>query len=681
MTQRKKSVSFVLLFSLATLLLFGLAVSAYAQPYQTVTLTSTPEPVVQGGTVDVTFTYNTSDNRDDLTGFGAIFCFDSSALIYQSYTGIKAETLLAAAIKVYDDTNDQCGFGATGKKIPLVYKEKEGVKFTSAGLPADLMKFTFQAANTNTTTTVKSIGTIKAAGYTIQDGSATITIGVPTVTAIPQTVAEADTLYSTSGLVIIDVADAAAYAAGRITGAKTLADFNLTPPPSDTPILVYCRDAANAKTEADKLVAAGFTKVYYLNDIFANWVATVNSVQVEYKLAVTIAGTGTGTVSDGTQNVTEKWYTKGTAVTLTATPATGSKFDGFSGDSTTGAVTMDASKNVTATFSPDGTVNNPPVANAASFEVNQDVQLSNNLTGTDADGDTLIFSIVTQATHGVVTVNSNGAFIYQPGAGYSGIDTFTFKVNDGKVDSAPATVTITVKPVVTDKYTVNASAGPNGSISPSGSVEVSVGQSQTFTITPNSSGYVVEDVVVDNVSQGAITSYTFPTTTTGTHTISVTFKSAPVNIYTVNASAGPNGSISPSGTVEVNVGQTQTFTITPDTANGYVVDAVLVDGVSKGAVTSYTFPATTTAGTHTIVATFKIEGTETPNGDGNCDDVTDIYDALLAAMYDNDPTSVTVCELDMLDVNQDGVVNTNDALAIAKYDVGLTCNCILDAKK
>src|SRR5439155_7377974 len=56
--------------------------------------------------------------------------------------------------------------------------------------------------------------------------------------------------------------------------------------------------------------------------------------------------------------------------------------------------------------------------------------------------------------------------------------------------------------------------------------------------------------------------------------------------YTLTASAGANGSISPSGTVSVNPGASQAFTITPNAC--YHVADVLVDGSSVGPVTSYT---------------------------------------------------------------------------------------------
>ncbi|MFA6568750.1 MAG: InlB B-repeat-containing protein, partial [Victivallales bacterium] len=71
----------------------------------------------------------------------------------------------------------------------------------------------------------------------------------------------------------------------------------------------------------------------------------------------------------------------------------------------------------------------------------------------------------------------------------------------------------------------------------------------------------------------------------------------------ITASAGANGSISPSGAVSVNNGEGQLFTITAD-ANYHVSD-VLVDGVSVGAVAIYQFTNVTTA--HTISASFAID--------------------------------------------------------------------------
>jgi len=112
---------------------------------------------------------------------------------------------------------------------------------------------------------------------------------------------------------------------------------------------------------------------------------------------------------------------------------------------------------------------------------------------------------------------------------------------------------------VSSGFQITASAGANGSISPSGTVSVAQGGSQTFTITPNAC-YSVSNVLVDGVSVGAVTSYTF-TNVQANHTISATFA---INTFTITASAGANGSISPSGAVSVNCGANQAFTITPN---------------------------------------------------------------------------------------------------------------------
>ena len=88
---------------------------------------------------------------------------------------------------------------------------------------------------------------------------------------------------------------------------------------------------------------------------------------------------------------------------------------------------------------------------------------------------------------------------------------------------------------------------------------------------------------------------------------------------TITATAGPNGSISPSGAVVVQPGQAQTFTITPDT--GYDIQDVLVDGVSVGARTSVTFMSAIKD--HTITASFVrnnfIEPTYYPDYDEDVD--------------------------------------------------------------
>jgi hypothetical protein len=141
-------------------------------------------------------------------------------------------------------------------------------------------------------------------------------------------------------------------------------------------------------------------------------------------------------------------------------------------------------------------------------------------------------------------------------------------------------------------WTITATAGNHGSIDPSGDVEVQPSADQSFTITPDF-GYQVADVLVDGVSVGAETTYTFEDVTAD-HTIHAIF------VWIITATTSDHGSIDPSGDVEVQPGADQSFTITPD--DGFHVADVLVDGVSVGAVTTYTFEDVTAD--HTIHAAF-----------------------------------------------------------------------------
>jgi Bacterial Ig domain len=64
---------------------------------------------------------------------------------------------------------------------------------------------------------------------------------------------------------------------------------------------------------------------------------------------------------------------------------------------------------------------------------------------TDADpGDTLNSTVVTFPANGMLAPNADGSFMYTPNPGFTGVDTFTYKADDGEADSNVATVTITV---------------------------------------------------------------------------------------------------------------------------------------------------------------------------------------------------------------------------------------------
>ena len=300
------------------------------------------------------------------------------------------------------------------------------------------------------------------------------------------------------------------------------------------------------------------------------------------------------------------------------------------------------------------------------------------------------YSVTTSAGNGgtinannTVNCGENFTFSVTPDNCYE-IGTVT--VNGNAVD-LDANNSYTIENVTADQninvnfnllsYTITASAGNGGTITPSGDVNVDCGESKVFAIAANE-GYMISDVLVDGQSVGSASSHSF-TNVTANHTISATFEIIPdgevvivvnadaeggsvspsgtqsieqgedftfnvtpnacyvigsvtvngtavtlddnnsytinnvtteqtINVtfnlitYTITASAGNGGTITPAGDVVVNCGDSKTFTITAN--EGYEIADVVVDGLSIGAVASYTFPSVSENG-HSIVATFS----------------------------------------------------------------------------
>src|SRR4051812_7878892 len=94
-------------------------------------------------------------------------------------------------------------------------------------------------------------------------------------------------------------------------------------------------------------------------------------------------------------------------------------------------------------------VNDAPVASGTSVTTAEDTAASGTLAaqGTDVEGDALSFSRSEERRVGKVVVNADGTYTYTPAADYFGPVRFTYKVNDGSLDSNVATVSITVSSV------------------------------------------------------------------------------------------------------------------------------------------------------------------------------------------------------------------------------------------
>jgi hypothetical protein len=197
----------------------------------------------------------------------------------------------------------------------------------------------------------------------------------------------------------------------------------------------------------------------------------------------------------------------------------------------------------------------------------------------------------------------------------SGNDNGTVYVNcftNTEAASRSATITvygsnitryITVYQSGAPTYNISASvAGSGGSISPSGSVSVVQGNNQTFYFYPYT-GYEINEVVVDgsvNYSAANNGFYTF-TNVYSNHSISVSFR---LKTFTITASAGQGGSISPSGTATVNYGSSKTYTFQANF--GYAVNQVYIDGYEYNpavAAGHYTF--TNITSNHSITVYFK----------------------------------------------------------------------------
>jgi gliding motility-associated-like protein len=91
-------------------------------------------------------------------------------------------------------------------------------------------------------------------------------------------------------------------------------------------------------------------------------------------------------------------------------------------------------------------VNDAPIASSLDVTLPEDTPTEITLIGTDVDGDELAYTIVGGPSHGVLS--GTGANVtYTPDTDYVGNDSFTYKVNDGTIDSDIVTVSITVTPV------------------------------------------------------------------------------------------------------------------------------------------------------------------------------------------------------------------------------------------
>jgi hypothetical protein len=167
---------------------------------------------------------------------------------------------------------------------------------------------------------------------------------------------------------------------------------------------------------------------------------------------------------------------------------------------------------------------------------------------------------------------------------------FKYTVNVATAGTYTVSFRVAGPSAVTDAFHLSNSSGTNLS----GAVNLpGTGGWQTWaTVTANVTLPAGQQILTLNQDNG------------GWNINYATFATSGGTTFTINASAGTGGSISPSGTVTVNQGATQAFIIAP--SSGYTISSVTVDGANQGAIGSYTF--SDVQGNHTISAAFASSG-------------------------------------------------------------------------
>ncbi|MFZ2555532.1 MAG: peptidoglycan-binding protein, partial [Minisyncoccia bacterium] len=225
--------------------------------------------------------------------------------------------------------------------------------------------------------------------------------------------------------------------------------------------------------------------------------------------------------------------------------------------------------------------NNAPIADDMTILVPFNVGGTFELSASDPDGDNFDIASLGATTNGTLT-GTAPVLTYTPNIGFFGSDSFTFSVEDSLgLTSNTATVTL---------ITYLSPTCPTGGVFIGGNTD------KCMKMVPIPGGL-----------PGFIPEFYDPTCTAGVFVSAHDVCEAgpgsgtPIATFNISVSSGANGTTTPSGIVSVVSGTNQTFEMTPD--SGFVVDDVLVDGASVGAVTTYTFSNVTAA--HTISATFK----------------------------------------------------------------------------
>lgn len=199
------------------------------------------------------------------------------------------------------------------------------------------------------------------------------------------------------------------------------------------------------------------------------------------------------------------------ATTTNPTNGTLSSFNSSTGDFTylpalnwsgSDSFTFEVCDNGSPSLCDSGTVNitvnalnDAPVSGNDAYSVDEDQTLTVDVASglldndSDAEGDPMTIATTTNPTNGTLTLNPDGSFTYVPNSDFSGTDFFLYVANDGSVDGAVATTTITVNPV--DEPAAPSSGGGVGGGQPVGSGPSAPGFQTPTPIIPQAPGEVL----------------------------------------------------------------------------------------------------------------------------------------------------------------------------------------------
>ena len=483
-------------------------------------------------------------------------------------------TLTAATAKTQEAT-PSASFTATGPDTGTLSGVTSGMKYSTDGgnswtninSNADINLTGLSACtisvvktgdgNTTTDSNAQSITVTKAAAPTTVVGVACTTGSNDdgklqnVTTAMEYKLSTANNWTDGTGSDVTSLANGIYYVRVKASGTVLASDYQTVNVPAYSAVPTYGIDLDVNNTYSFDAVTVGYAA------IVAKTVTVINTGNSATG-ALTVALSGSNANSFELNKTSIGDIAVSGSDTFTVVPKTG-----LSAGTYTATVTVSGGNSINASFNVSFTVNaaSPTYSIALSPSGTQTFTAATvgygaqtaktitvNNTGTGATGALTVALSGSNANSfelnktsiGDIAVSGSDTFTVVPKTGLSaGTYTATVTVSGNNSITASFDVSFTVNPAGGSGggggggytyYTIKATAGVNGSISPTGSVSVREGRDQIFTITPDK-GYAVSNVKIDGKSIGAVRSYTFENVRK-THTIEVIFMKANGNPQT-----------------------------------------------------------------------------------------------------------------------------------------------------